>query len=447
MTWTLDKRLAIGSVLAALVLVVLDAAIVNVALPTLSQSLHVTAAESVLIVTAYQAALVMALLPCAALGESLGYRRVFIGGVALFTLASGLCATAPTLSWLLAARLAQGLGASAVMALGVALLRTVVPPEKLGEAIGWNALVIALTSAAGPSVGALVLSYASWPWLFAVNLPIGVLVLCAARALPAKPGSSRRLDLVSIALNMTTFALLITGAEALPRQPVIAAILLVGGAFSFRSLLQREQPKTSPLIPLDLLRAPSFRLSVIASICCFTGQAAGLVALPFYLEHVLGLTPLETGLYITPWPLMVAVSATFAGRLASLGSTAWLCVAGCVLLSAGLFAASAWPLAGAPVTIMPMVMLCGLGFGLFQVTNNRNMFLSAPQDRSGAAGGLQSMARLTGQTTGVVVMSLLLKAAPVEVAPRIGLAVGAALTLTAGLLSTLHSPRSRRRAA
>ena len=96
---------------------------------------------------------------------------------------------------------------------------------------------------------------------------------------------------------------------------------------------------------------------------------------------------------------------------------------------------------------MPMVMLCGLGFGLFQVTNNRNMFLSAPQDRSGAAGGLQSMARLTGQTTGVVVMSLLLKAAPVEVAPRIGLAVGAALTLTAGLLSTLHSPRSRRRAA
>ncbi|MDR7230298.1 DHA2 family multidrug resistance protein-like MFS transporter [Caulobacter sp. BE264] len=447
MIWTLGKRLAIGSVLAALVLVVLDAAIVNVALPTLSRSLHVTAAASVLVVTAYQAALVMALLPCAALGESLGYRRVFIGGLALFTLASGLCATAPTLSWLVAARFAQGLGASAVMALGVALLRTVVPPEKLGDAIGWNALVIALTSAAGPSVGALVLSYTSWPWLFALNLPIGVLVLGAACALPAKPGSSRGLDLVSIALNMTAFALLIAGAEALSRQPVIAAMLLTGGALSFRSLLQRERPKASPLIPLDLLQAPSFRLSVIASICCFTGQAAGLVALPFYLQHVLGLTPLATGLYITPWSLMVAVSATFAGRLASPGSTAWLCAAGCALLSAGLFAASAWPLAGAPVTVMPMVMLCGLGFGLFQVTNNRNMFLSAPQARSGAAGGLQGMARLTGQTTGVLVMTLLFNAAPVEIAPRIGLAVGAVLTLAAGLLSTLHSPRSRPRPA
>lgn len=443
MTWTLDKRLAIGSVLAALVLVVLDAAIVNVALPTLSRSLQVTAAASVLVVTAYQAALVMALLPCAALGESLGYRRVFIAGVALFTLASGLCATAPTLSWLVAARFAQGLGASAVMALGVALLRTVVPPEKLGEAIGWNALVIALTSAAGPSIGALVLSYASWPWLFAVNLPLGLLVLGAARALPAKPGSSRSLDPVSIGLNMSALALLIAGAEILPRQPIIAAILVAGGALSVRSLLQRERPKASPLIPLDLLRAPSFRLSVIASICCFTGQAAGLVALPFYLQHVLGLTPLETGFYITPWPLMVAVSATFAGRLANPGSTAWLCAAGCAFLSAGLFAASAWPLAGNPVTVMPMVMLCGLGFGLFQVTNNRNMFLSAPQARSGAAGGLQGMARLTGQTTGVVVMTLLFNAAPVEVAPRIGLAVGAALTLAAGLLSTLHSPRSR----
>ncbi|PZR30507.1 hypothetical protein [Caulobacter segnis] len=99
------------------------------------------------------------------------------------------------------------------------------------------------------------------------------------------------------------------------------------------------------------------------------------------------------------------------------------------------------------MTIMPMVMLCGLGFGLLQVTNNRNMFLSAPQARSGAADGLQGMARLTGQTTGVVVMTLLFNAAPVEVAPRIGLAVGAALTLAAGLLSTLHSPRSLSRPA
>lgn len=290
------SRLAIASVLMALALVVLDASIVNVALPTLSRSLRVTAAASVLVVTAYQTALVMALLPCAALGESLGYRRVFIGGVALFTLASALCAMAPTLAWLVAARFAQGLGAAAVMALGVALLRTVVPAHKLGVAIGWNALVVALTSASGPTTGAIVLSLASWPWLFAVNVPLGVLVLASALALPGRQGSERPLDWLSMAMNMAAFALLVLGAESLPRAPDLAGLLLVGGALTLIVLVRREIPKAWPLIPLDLLDERSFRLSVIASIFCFTGQAASIVALPFYLQHALGLSPLAAGL-------------------------------------------------------------------------------------------------------------------------------------------------------
>ena len=436
-------RLAIASILMALALVVLDASIVNVALPTLSRSLEVTAAASVLVVTAYQTALVMALLPCAALGESLGYRRVFIGGVALFTLASALCATAPTLAWLVAARFVQGLGAAAVMALGVALLRMVVPSDKLGVAIGWNALVVALTSASGPTTGAMILSLASWPWLFAVNVPLGVLVLTAALALPDRQGSARPLDWLSMALNMTAFALLVLGAESLPKAPDLAGLLLVGAALTLIVMVRREIPKAAPLIPLDLLGERSFRLSVIASIFCFTGQAASIVALPFYLQHALGLSPLAAGLYITPWPLMAAFAAWLAGRLARPGATAWVCAAGCACLSAGLCTASAWPLAGAPAGIVPMVMLCGFGFGLFQVTNNRNLFLAAPLQRSGAAGGLQSVARLLGQTAGVVLATLLFSALSLESAPRMCLGIGAILTLTAGLISMLHPKSSR----
>ena len=146
----------IGSVLAAMAMVVLDAAIANVALPTIARSLQVTPATSIWIVTAYQSALVMALLPCAALGESLGHRRVFTAGVALFVGASVLCAFSPSLSWLVAARLLQGLGGAAVMALGIALLRVVVPDQRLGAAIGWNALAVALSSAAGPTIGAAI---------------------------------------------------------------------------------------------------------------------------------------------------------------------------------------------------------------------------------------------------------------------------------------------------
>ena len=432
------RTVAIAAVLAAMVLAVLDAAIANVALPTMAQSLHVTPGTSVWIITAYQTALVMGLLPCAALGESLGYRRVFAVGVALFTVASVLCAVSPSLPWLVAARFAQGLGAAAIMALGIALLRLVVPQRQLGAAIAWNALAVALTSAAGPTIGAVILSGASWHWLFAVNLPLGVMVLFAARALPESRGSARRLDRFSVALNVVSLASLVIGAEVLMTAPALAAVLLAVAALGLALLVRREIRSEAPLIPLDLLRATSFRTSVIASICCFAGITMGLVALPFYLQHSLGQDTLKTGLYMTPWPLTVAIVAPLAGRLADRVGTAWLCAVGGVCLAVGLAAASLWPLKGDALPLVPLTVLCGLGFGLFQVPNNRNMFLSTPRERSGAAGGMQASARLAGQTAGGVVMSLLFSVASAAVAPRIGLALGALLTLCAGLVSTLR---------
>ena len=429
---------AIFAVLAAMMLVVLDAAIANVALPSIAQSLDVTPAMSVLIITAYQVALVMALLPCAALGESLGYRRVFTAGVALFTVASVLCAVSPALSWLVAARFLQGLGGAAVMALGVALLRQVVPHGQFGAAIGWNALVIALSSAAGPTLGALILSGMSWPWLFVVNLPIGLVVLFATRALPRSIGTGRRLDLVSAALNAGSFAALVIGTEVLLTKPALGVMLLIASALGVGLLVRRDMPKVSPLIPLDLLREGSFRISVIASACCFAGQTAALVALPFHLQHGLGQNTVMTGLYLTSWPLTVAIAAPLAGRLANHVPTAWLCAMGGGCLAIGLVAASLWPLHAGPMPLVAFTMLCGLGFGLFNVPNNRNMFLSAPSERSGAAGGIQGTARLAGQTAGAVIMSLLFTLASAELAPRIGLGIGSVLTLAAGLVSVLR---------
>ncbi|HSC62900.1 MAG TPA: MFS transporter, partial [Caldimonas sp.] len=133
-----------------------------------------------------------------------------------------------------------------------------------------------------------------------------------------------------------------------------------------------------------------------------------------------------------------ALAAPAAGRLADRVSTAALCAAGGVCLSVGLTAASLWPMDGDVVPLIPITMLCGLGFGLFQVPNNRNMFLSAPLARSGAAGGIQGTARLTGQTAGGVIMSLLFSVVSTDAAPRVGLAIAAVLTLVAGLVSTLR---------
>jgi DHA2 family multidrug resistance protein-like MFS transporter len=146
-----------------------------------------------------------------------------------------------------------------------------------------------------------------------------------------------------------------------------------------------------------------------------------------------------TGLFITPWPLTVAVVAPLAGRLSNTVSSAWLCAAGGACFAIGLAAAALLPLHGAPWPLIPCVMLCGLGFGLFQVPNNRNMLLSAPRERSGAAGGMQGTARLSGQTAGAVLMTVLFTLTSVAFAPRIGLGIAAALALAAGFVSTLRA--------
>jgi len=334
------------------------------------------------------------------------------------------------------------LGSAAVMPLGVALLRFTYPRRLLGQAIAWNALTIAGASAAGPAVGAALLSVASWPWLFAVNLPIGALVLLACAGLPHPPGTGRRLDLGSIALNAIMFAAFVLGSDWLPSSPWGGGVLLVVSTASLVLLVRRELPKAAPLIPLDLLRVPSFRVSIVASVCCFTGQMMGYLALPFYFQHELGLSATATGLLMTPWPLAVMVAAPLSARLAKRVPTAWLCAGGGACLAIGLALCAAWPLHGDPG--LPMAIftsLAGLGFGFFQTPNNQNMLLAAPKERSGAAGGAQGTARLTGLTLGSLLMGIMFALLPSMSAVHWGLALAALAALAGGAVSLLRRPK------
>ncbi|HEY4068605.1 MAG TPA: MFS transporter [Burkholderiaceae bacterium] len=437
------RVVAVAAILGAIVLVVLDGAIANVALPSIAHQLQTTPADAVWIVTAYQLAVVMFLLPASAVGERLGYRRVFTAGIALFTAASALCALAPSLPWLVAARCLQGLGSAAVMPLGLALLRFTYPRRLLGQAIAWNALTIAGASAAGPAVGAALLSVANWPWLFAVNLPVGALVLAACAGLPRPPSIARRLDLASIALNAIMFAAFVLGSDRLPSSAWYGGALLAVSVGCLILLVRRERPKAAPLIPLDLLRVPSFRVSIVASVCCFTAQMLGYVALPFYFQHELGLSAMAAGLLMTPWPLAVMVAAPLSARLAKRVPTAWLCAAGGGCLSVGLALCAAWPLHGDPR--LPMTLftsLAGLGFGFFQTPNNQNMLLAAPKERSGAAGGAQGTARLTGLTLGSLLMGLLFALLPPASAVNGALTLAALAALASAVVSLLRSPKA-----
>jgi DHA2 family multidrug resistance protein-like MFS transporter len=429
------RHFAIAVLLLTLVLVVLDSAIANIALPSIAASLHASPSDTVWVVSSYQLAVLVALLPCGVIGEMVGARRVFLAGVALFTLASAACAFSSTLYMLVAARFVQGLGGGAIMALGIMNLRLSVPQRLLGTIIGVNAMTIAIASAAGPGIAGAILAVASWPLLFAVNIPLGIVVLAAGGVLASTEGVARRLDGRALAANTLMFVLFFLGADRVAQTPVQGGLLIAGSVACLLALLRIERRSAAPLVPIDLLAAPAFRFSAIASVCCFAGQTLGAIALPFYLQHGLGMTATEAGIYMIPWPAAVAVIAPISGWLADRVKTAWLCAAGGVLLAIGLVSVDLLPTDPRGATFVIGTVIAGLGFGLFQTPNNRVLLLSAPKARSGAAGAMQGTARLTGQTLGAVLMAVFFGVVPLASAPEFALVLATAFASLAALVS------------
>lgn len=425
---------AVGVLLMTLVLVVLDGAIANVALPSIAVSLGAHPSDTVWVVSSYQIAVLVALLPCGALGEIYGPRRVFLIGVAIFTAASAGCAFAGSLPVLVTSRFVQGLGAGAIMALAAMNLRFAVPQRMLGTIIGFNAMTIAISSAAGPPVAGAILSVAHWPWLFAVNIPIGIVVLLSGRLLVRREGVERPLNIAAVLANLLMFVLFFAGADRIAGAPVSGSILVGGALLCLAALLFLERGSAAPIVPTDLLAAPAFRVAVIASVACFTGQMLSYVALPFYLQHTLDMSPAWTGLYMMPWPAATIVMAPISGRLADRFKTAWLCATGGGLLAAGQLIVGFLPADPHRITFLVGTILAGAGFGLFQTPNNRILLLSAPKPRSGAAGAMQGTARLLGQTIGAISMSILFQTVRLADAPNVALVVaGICAAVAAGV--------------
>ena len=310
---------AIATIVIGISMAVLDGAIANVALPTIAKDLNASPASSIWIVNAYQIAIVISLLSLSFLGDMFGYRRVYQCGLVVFTLTSLFCALSDSLHTLTLARIAQGFGGAALMSVNTALIRLIYPQRHLGRGMGINSFIVAVSSAAGPTIAAAILSVASWQWLFAINVPLGIVaIFFALRYLPENGPKSTmpRFDLPSAVMNALTFGLLITALSGFAQgqslsliAAEIVAMLIIGFFF-----VRRQLALPVPLLPVDLLRIPLFSLSICTSICSFCAQMLALVALPFFLQSVIGRSEVETGLLLTPWPLATMVMAPL-GRL------------------------------------------------------------------------------------------------------------------------------------
>jgi MFS transporter, DHA2 family, multidrug resistance protein len=434
------ERRGMAAILLAVALATLDTAIANTALPAIGADLHATPAASVWIINAYQLAMVATLLPFAALGGIVGQRRIYLGGLIVFTVASAVCALSWSLPTLVAARLLQGLGASAVMSVNTALISAIFPPHRLGRGVGLNALVVGVAFAVGPTVASIVLSLGTWPWLFAVNLPVGVLALVIAwPALPQTPRAAHGFDRVAAALNVVTFATLIfalgEAAQRAPAHVVLVALAVAIGAGAL--LLRRERGHPAPMLPVDLFKRPMFALSTMTAVCSFAAQGLAFVSLPFYFEGVLGRTQVETGFLMTPWSVLVALMAPIAGRLSDRHPPGLLGGVGLAIMCAGMVSLAMLPANPHALEIGIRMSICGAGFGFFQSPNLKAFMASAPRERSSGASGVVATARLLGQATGAALVALCFGIAGKH-GPALALSLGAAFAGAASVASGLR---------
>ncbi|QCS62826.1 MFS transporter [Achromobacter denitrificans] len=399
---------ALLAVMLALCMASLDTAIANTALPTIARDLGASDAQSIWVISGYQLAMVAALLPAAALGEILGHRRVYIVGLAIYTVSSLTSGLAPSLPTLVASRILQGLGAAGLMSVNGALLRFIYPSHLLGRGLGLNAMVVGLSFAAGPTVASAILLFGNWHWLFLVNVPVGI--VCAVLALRGLPETTRArhgFDGLAAVLCALTLSMFVLGTNELAHSAPLPRVALEWGiaAASLYLLMRRQAGHPAPILAVDLLRRPLFALSAATAICAFAAQALAFVALPFLLQTTLGYTQVETGFLITPWPVVVAFMAPIAGRLSDRYPAGALGGVGLALMAIGMALLALMP-ADPPIwDIAWRMAVCGAGFGFFQSPNLRAIMMSAPASRAGGASGMVGTVRLLGQASGAALVA------------------------------------------
>lgn len=407
------RKLAMAVIICGLTICVLDSTMLSLALPQMARQWGIDPAQTLWVVNANQIASLVLLLPLAALGDRLGYKRVYLWGMLVFGLASVLAALAPSLPWLIAARALQGMGMAGALSVNGALVRLIYPRSLLGQGMALNSMVVALSYVMGPVLAAAVLSLVDWRWLFSLHLPLALWVCwlgMKALPLPQQTSDARGLSWWDVALNITMFAAIFLALDRFSHhqagQSVLWALVwLVLGAVAGWVYVQRQKRQAQPMLPLDLLRIPVFRLSMGASICAFSAQTIAFLALPFLLMETHGVRIGQAGLLISAWPLALAVVAPMVGRQIGRIPAGRLGAMGMALFAAGLVALALLPIGAEAWNIAWRLALCGSGFALFQSPNNHTIVTSAPLRRSGAASGMLGTARHVGQGLGAVCLA------------------------------------------
>ncbi|MBV9578844.1 MAG: DHA2 family efflux MFS transporter permease subunit [Chloroflexi bacterium] len=416
--------LIVGTVCVGAFLGQLDASIAGLVLPTLEETFASSVAGVEWVAIAYLVTLAALVVPLGRLADLAGRKLLYVTGFLVFIGGSALCGFSPNLGWLIVFRVVQAVGAAMLQANSVAIITAAVARRKLGRAIGIQGAAQAVGLSVGPSVGGFLIDALGWRWVFFIAVPFGLIgTVLGWLVLPTTVRSDEQADkdrehfdwvgALLLGPSVALFMLALTFANDWGwTSPAFLGVTMLA-AVCLGLFVATEFRARSPLVDLTLFASRMFTIGIVAGLLSYSVLFGSLFLIPFYLERILGRTPAEAGLLLTPIPLALGIMAPLSGALTDRFGSRLPTVTGMLLSALALLALALLPDSGLPLMLVLLGVL-GVGLGLFTPPNNSAIMGSAPQQRLGVAGGILNMTRSIGTSLGVAltgaVLALLLSA-------------------------------------
>lgn len=402
--WYIMSAVSMGIFLSTI-----DSSIVNVALPTLVREYRTNFQTVQWVVLAYLLTLATLLLSTGRLADMIGKKSIYTAGFVIFTLGSLLCGFAPNVYLLILFRIFQAIGATMILALGMAIVTEAFPPNERGMALGITGTMVSIGIILGPTLGGLIIDALSWNWIFFVNLPVGIVgTIMVIRFVPSlRPKSVQRFDLPGA---FTLFCCLLALSQALTLGQSYGftnyriLLLFLASLLSLLLFLYIENHASQPMIDLDLFRNLMFSISLLTGLLTFFAMSGTLILMPFYLENVLGYTTRQVGLLMAAVPVSMGIIAPLAGYLSDRFGSRIITVIGLGVLLLGYVGLSTLNALTGTLGYLIRFVPIGIGMGVFQSPNNSAIMGVAPRDRLGVVSGMLAVNRTLGQTTGIAVL-------------------------------------------
>lgn len=436
-----ERMLAMGVVLLGLFMSVLDTVIVSIALPGIIVYFGNTISESQWVVTAYLITITAFLMIFGKLSAYTGLKKMFLGGIALFTISSLGCGIAPSLPILITFRITQAIGGAMASSISMALIYRLNPPDRQGKAMGIMGATVAIASLAGPGVGGILIEMFDWRAIFYINIPIGIIGLLLGIPYLRITDTRKKgenidwIGAISFAVGITSIMVLFNSiaTKGLYSMEVLISLAVMFSAFMFLKWNERQQ--MNPMLDVDVFREPMFLLPLLSMILFFAAVFMLNITMPFYLEEVLEFTPLRVGMIMMVIPVVLVIGSPIIGWLYDRSLWEYFSATGLLIAFSALLIC-AWAILNEKLNIVLFSMgLFAAGYSFFQSPNNIEIMRGLHKDRAAIASSIANTGRYFGMAIGAAFASVILsmKAVPQIDINSLALSSGVALVIAAFL--------------